>query len=215
MGVAMRIEPEFDAAAWLAVHTGYCLRHRVSLTPAVCQSNRITSSAPKGDSRCFGCGGLDDQADPVKPAPVLTLILGGAEDRETPEALDFREEEELSDDSDDQGTGSTEITASEFALLDPLSQALLKELIIYREEEDTQDTELPEMEMVNLPDYPDTPRRVAVFTGTCARCGGYMNHAAREHGRDGIDDEVYRCLGCGWRTSPVYEENRLSGARDW
>jgi len=50
-------------------------------------------------------------------------------------------------------------------------------------------------------------RRVPVYIGRCIRCDGYMTNALERY--DGIkDDAVYRCLCCGWRTSPGYAENR-------
>lgn len=50
--------------------------------------------------------------------------------------------------------------------------------------------------------------KCAVYIGRCKRCNGYMINALERHG--GIkDDDVYRCFTCGWRTSPVYQFNRL------
>ena len=82
------------------------------------------------------------------------------------------------------------------------------------EEEDAAEP-VAESVRVALPDPPDQARRVAVYVGRCIRCHGAMMHGAREYGDGMIDDAVYRCLSCGWRTSPGYEENRKFGARIW
>jgi len=49
--------------------------------------------------------------------------------------------------------------------------------------------------------------RVPVFMGRCRRCGGWMQNTIERHGGE-RDDNVYRCIACGWRTSPEYEANR-------
>jgi hypothetical protein len=45
--------------------------------------------------------------------------------------------------------------------------------------------------------------RFAVYRGRCKLCGGYMCNT-----RERQDDNVFKCVACGWRTSPEYEQNR-------
>lgn len=50
----------------------------------------------------------------------------------------------------------------------------------------------------------ETPvRRYAVYNGKCKKCGGFV-----EETRESFDDDVWHCLLCGWRTSPIYEQNK-------
>jgi predicted SprT family Zn-dependent metalloprotease len=51
-----------------------------------------------------------------------------------------------------------------------------------------------------------------VFMGRCPRCRGFMQND-RERQFNERDEHVYRCFTCGWRTSPIYNENRALRAR--
>ena len=220
MGVAARLEPELDAAAWLAVHTGYCIRHRARLTPASCQKNQSVSIASSGDLRCAGCGGLDNQPEPMKP--TLTLIHGGLDQNEhgargeveLPGPVTEQLPVELWGDTDQEEDATkldlAELVGVALESLDPLIQQLLQALHISASGAEAEDAE-PEQIFVELPDLPERRIKVAVFAGRCIRCDGAMLHAAREQ----HDDEVYRCFNCGWHTSPGYEENRRAGVRGW
>lgn len=53
-------------------------------------------------------------------------------------------------------------------------------------------------------------KKYAVYMGRCKRCGGYMDNIREMQFVEKWDDDVYRCLACGWRTSPAYAWNRVN-----
>lgn len=178
-------------AAWLAANTALCLRMNARITVAGCSDNQHQS---KFDNRCTGCRGLFDQAEPVAATPLPFALLDEVE--ESQPAL---KESDAWTFSDDQGRPE-------------LDEDELEELLAeYFHDEDNEHEEM--REPVRLDDPSDIrPRRVPVYIGRCARCHGYMMNALERY--DGIkDDDVYRCCGCGWRTSPGYEINRAIHAK--
>lgn len=175
-------------AAWLAANTAFCLRMAARITVATCLDNQQQS---KLDNRCTGCRGLFDQAEPVAVSPLpLACFDEPEESQPNHEETDFRAA------SDDQDRPDLD---------DDVLEELLAE---YFPDEAAEQQEQERLEPICLDDVSDNKqRRVQVYVGRCARCGGYMINALERH--DGIkDDEVYRCFTCGWRTSPGYEINR-------
>lgn len=68
---------------------------------------------------------------------------------------------------------------------------------------------LQEENRPNLRECRQSRKKVAVFMGRCHRCDGYMLND-RERQFSITDEEVYRCVSCGWRTSPVYAFNQVN-----
>jgi len=185
---------------WLMLNTGYCNRLSASVTVAVCEGNQKIGREKFGDLRCAGCGGLDDQRliSPLKNGrSVLELVCAERSDShgaitDTHQPADAHEVEQPATTLDDN------------TITD-----LLADLFPEDDEEAATD-----QKFVELIDPPETRRRrVAVYTGRCCRCGGYMTNDLERH--DGIKDhDVYRCFMCGWRTSPEYANNRVLFARE-
>lgn len=180
-------------AAWLAANSALCLRMDARITVTGCLDNQRQS---KFDNRCIGCRGLFDQAEPVAATPLpLDFLDEPEESQPAPEETDFWT---ASDDHDRLGPDEDEL------------EELLAEY--FPDEATVQQTqEQRELTCVN-DQSKDESRRVSVYVGRCARCGGYMVNALERY--DGIkDDDVYRCFTCGWRTSPGYEINRAMHAK--
>lgn len=173
--------------AWLTANgAAYCHRLLATITAAACEINRARNNA--FDCRCNGCGGLNNQpsAEP-KHTHIYLLPL---DDTEEPEST-------LPDDEAD------DLLHNWTALDDDEFDELLSE---YFPDDCTDQEEEREPVYLEEPTEPKG-RRVLVYIGRCCRCGGYMINALERY--DGIkDDAVYRCLCCGWRTSPGYAENR-------
>ena len=222
MGVTAHLQPECSAEIWLSMHTRYCLRYRARLTADTCQKNSKASATLGGDLRCFGCFGLQDQPELSPKKPVFTVIQGGAGNEVNwslepqPPPADTWNQIELWEEPEPEKPKAQEPDRVSPVITDSLTYELLASLNAWVEDEDEkpEKNEAPRRR-VALPDIPDQARRVKVYTGHCERCKGFMMYTAKETGNDGIDDEVYRCIGCGWRVSPVYQENRRTGARIW
>lgn len=168
---------------WLGQHAGYCNRYGARITEAVCNANREKTS----DSRCFGCGGLEPEARELERHEPI-VFFSEEEEIEPAPVVDPDEGDDLLDLSEiDLDPEEDELSTLQHTLLGLLGN------------------DEPELELPPLPKKP-AKRRVAVFTGRCQRCGGYMvNDPERQYSEN--DDEVYRCFCCGWRTSPGYEWN--------
>lgn len=181
-------------AAWLASNAALCLRMDARITEAGCLDNQRQS---KFDNRCTGCRGLFDQAVPVAAAPLSFVFL------------DELEESQQAQEETDVWTASDSHNRPE------LDEDALEELLAkyFPDDEADQEAEEQKREPVYLDDpKPDKGRRVPVYVGRCARCGGYMVNALERY--DGIkDDDVYRCFTCSWRTSPGYKHNRALHAK--
>lgn len=226
-----------DYDEWYAVHSAaWCHRMAARITAAACERNRKKSRGIWEDYRCAGCGGLDNQPEPIRDGgPVLMLLPGGLDDyqgpgtrdqgpedrnqgrgdrdgAEPPEQGEERFTAEFWEDDDpeeeDAELDLAELAEIDLESLDPLTRDLLRALHIKIPGEEDPEEE-PEQLFVELPDPPERRGKVAVFMGRCVRCDGAMMHAAREW----RDDENYRCLNCGWYTSPKLEERRRYWSR--
>lgn len=209
------------ADAWLARNTTLCIRHQARITLATCEANRTLT---EDNFRCAGCGGLHDQQQPKAlvventPYPVaapavidplsrafivmLQEIISG----DYSDSADDLDDEEL---DDDELWLLPQSAPDEAAALDPFTELLLADLQGHVEEDK------PQAKRVEIVEPPERKRRVWVFTGRCPRCSGYMVLAAKEYHDGIVDDEVYRCFTCGWRTSPEYDFNRKNPGAGW
>lgn len=206
-----------DYDAWLAENSAYCHRLSARITLRACLENQQLSTGLSADLRCFGCNGLYDQSSPTSPRLCLVSapVSIETETAQEPEAL---AEVDLS------GLALNISPESSARILEQ-NPALVRELLALESEDDEQEPAVIEEDGIEevrptaLQDRRHSreyPRRVAVYQGRCIRCGGYVMNDLERH--DGIrDDEVYRCLSCGWRTSPAYEYNRKHPglARPW
>ncbi len=166
---------------------------RATITAAACTANQKQSSL---DNRCTGCRGLFNQTEPVAVTPLPFASLD--------------EVEEAAPASENSGDWQYPDSQDRFDLTEDELDELLSE---YFPDETTDRQEQEQRERIYLDDPMDArPRRVPVYIGRCTRCHGYMINALERY--DGIkDDNVYRCCGCGWRTSPGYEINRAIHAK--
>lgn len=170
---------------WLATNaTAWCNRMSTALSAAACEQYRNQHF----EGRCFGCGGLNQQARPPKlELPELDIAAAG--DRidgfdDLDKIIDsFYEDPVPGDDFDD-----VELDLDDETLL-----KLFPELTM----DDDNDTEK------RFTEYQEAAPRYAIYHGRCKRCGGYMENTREWH-----DDNVFHCLECGWRTGPEYEINR-------
>lgn len=181
-------------AAWFESNTtARCIRLSSTITIATCEANRAKSENKGTDYRCAGCNGLADQPEPGRS--FLPLIIAA--------------EPELDEKLNDGFAALDEIIAQHFEHPDPADDfdnvelelddeallALFPEL--YKGDDDT------EPESPRFTERQTAQPRYAVYKGRCKRCGGYMDNI-----REWYDDNVFRCLACGWRTAPEYENNR-------
>lgn len=175
---------------WLEQCAGYCNRYGARITETVCAANRQKSA----DSRCFGCGGLEPEARVLERHEPVVFFSGEEESELQPAAADLDEVDDLLDLPEmDLEPEDEELSSLQHTLLGLLGG------------------EEPEIELPPLP-RKAAKIRVAVFTGRCLRCGGYMvNDPERQYSEH--DDEVYRCFCCGWRTSPGYEWDLMTMAQ--
>lgn len=186
--------------AWqIANGAALCIRMAAIITAANCKLNREQTNK---DCRCNGCGGLDNQAQPQPAIPKF--------------AWDFEEKDEPEDETP-SGSASTAAENDDFSALNEIIDDLFENPLPGDDFDDVEldldDDELlrffPELAEDPLPDFPrfseyqtEAPRH-AVYRGRCTKCGGYVDNT-----RERQDDNVFRCLACGWRTSPEYEHNR-------
>lgn len=187
-----------NAEEWIRLNTSYCNRLSAWLSPKSCEANRVRSASGEGDLRCSGCNGLNDQEQVSSTlnrslhlalVEVLTADDSTAEDEGKPEELAPLYERGCFD-------------------LDELElDELLAGLFELGQEEMRE-----ECRPVYLEDSPEKPRRVPVFTGRCSRCNGYMVNDQERQSNE-RDEHVYRCFTCGYRTSPIYKDNRALRAR--
>lgn len=185
-----------DHQAWLKLHTSYCTRLQSWISHKSCDANRERSSSRSGDCRCFGCGGLDNQAQsPVPLNSTLSEILEEVLTEDTKTRTTAYHESALTDHDPD------EIHAQLMQLFPDLSVL---------EPSETTDDAADQERQGRRTKRGYTRRKYAVYKGRCRRCGGYMTNDIEWH--DGTkDDEIYRCFTCGWRTSPEYTWNRAKG----
>lgn len=217
-----------DCDAWLAANAVYCQRHRCLLTVAECAGQRVNSQGEHSDLRCQGCGGLHDQPDAIdekgeygkatqrhlklvtspasvdataEPDPFTVALLSILNTKVEGLDVEFgpiKEEPEYADawiDEDD---------------LDDEVMRLFPELQeLYAECGSTPITAENENrgERIGVKST-NCHGKYAVYMGRCERCGGYMDNAREREFYEKWDDDVHRCLACGWRTSPAYAWNR-------
>jgi hypothetical protein len=196
-------------AAWLAINAvGYCQRMSATLTHASCAENKRRSCQKFGALRCQFCGGLDDQQYPAPERPARPV-----EKNDLPKVVDGPPVADLADETILKGIGAEPAARIGAAAMDDVEmEELLSELFGDECSEDEEESQDEPRRVVYLEDPPERRQSVPVYTGRCQRCGGYMVNALERH--DGIiDDDVYRCFSCGWRTSKTYELNRALAAK--
>ena len=187
--------PPYDT--WMMLNTAaWCHRMSATITHAACEEYQHHSVQKSGDLRCQGCGGLDHQVAPQLVQIGYPLELDGGVDAAVGPisglaALDndvidgFYGDPAVNDDFND-----VEIDLSDEQLLQ-----LFPEL--------AGGDEITEEEERRFKKYQTkTPRR-EIYRGRCQRCGGFMDNT-----RERQDDNVWRCLACGWRDGREYRQNR-------
>lgn len=180
----------------------YCKRWEATITIAVCEGNRQLTNS---DCRCNGCGGLDNQTlPPLSPVYTWADFETTAADPDTPPGSartatrndDFDALDEIIDRFYEDPAPGDDFDDAELELDDEQLLALFPELA-RAEDDDT----APEFQ--RFTEYQEAAPRYAVYRGRCKKCGGYV-----ENYREWNDDNVFRCLACGWRTGPEYERNK-------
>lgn len=187
------VTAKLETEEWLSLHTGYCQRYHALISTDACSKTRQLSSRLRSvDHRCEGCGGMDHQPDPAARQQRIDLLL---------------KEEAAAAKEVAGGNETLEDLAEVLMEDDEIEDELLSELFpeLYESVEDGFSS--PVDEEISEQGRGLNPRKVAVYTGRCQRCGGYMKHDIEGEGGS-RDDEVYRCYNCGWRTSPGYDWNR-------
>lgn len=190
MNLATVNNADATCATWLETHgASWCHRLSATITITACEANRARSENKGTDYRCGGCGGLDNQ-----PGPGLSFLppvsIEDSEPDKSPRIENCEEEEIWPFDP----IGEEPKIFLEEVKLSGFGSGIL----------DLLETEAEELEPDRRPEpVQKVKRRVAVFMGRCRRCSGFMSHTAEPY-----DNAVYRCLSCGWRTSPTYEQNR-------
>jgi hypothetical protein len=181
----------------------FCNRMSATITAITCENNRKKTGI---DCRCNGCAGLHDQEQPLpkqsaigwyfdeKPETEPATPPGSASSATKKDALAALDE--IIDDLYASPLPGDDFDDVELDLDDEQLLALFPELA-QSEKEDSE---------INFPrfiEYQTAMPRYAVYKGRCKKCGGYV-----ENVRERQDDNVYRCLSCGWRTGLEYENNR-------
>ncbi len=184
-------------AAWLAGNgAAWCHRMEATISHATCEENQRRSTHKCGDLRCHGCGGLDNQVEPYPERPALAVVWDDDKEPDEPPVA----EASAGICAPDPRGGLNE---------DPFPADVFDDVELDIDEDEELLKLFPELAEDPWPDYlraseyqTEAPRR-AVYRGRCKRCGGYV-----EDTRERQDDNVFRCLACGWRTSPENERNR-------
>lgn len=180
---------------WMRLNTSYCNQLAAWITAKTCDVNRLQSNSKGGDLRCSGCNGLHDQVQ-VRDAELSWLFHVAI--AEVLIAADSSEDD-LSQADPETVTGSGVCYPDETELDD-----LIADLFPCDDIDEETDIRMPVY--IKEP-YEKPARRVLVFMGCCPRCQGFMQND-REQDFSERDEEVYRCWACGYRTSPVYKDNR-------
>lgn len=200
--------------AWQAAH-GVALCHRMASTISLekCEYNQRNL---RGDYRCRGCAGLFSQDAEKQVRRNLSL------ERSIDRIIEKSEANARGlSPAAQHGSVSTSAEKDAFAALDAIIDGLIDDPLpgddLHDLELDLDDEQLlalfPELELseeedneINYPrftEYQTAMPRYAVYRGRCKKCGGYV-----ENCRERQDDNVFRCLSCGWRTGPEYANNR-------
>jgi hypothetical protein len=202
--------PANHFVAWLETNGAvWCHRLNATITADACLSNMYMSERKSSDLRCAGCGGLDNQPGPGRSF-LPPVMIEEPESEESPAGIleEIHHGSAAINNLNDGFAALDEIIARhfenpapaddfddvEFDLDDETLLALFPELY-----EGDDDAYYPSFTAYQTP-----MPRYAVYKGRCKRCGGYMNNFRERH-----DDNAFRCLACGWRTSPEYEQNRM------
>lgn len=185
---------------WIVANTTLCLRFQTRLTEEACRKMRQRHGR-FGDLLCAGCEGLNNQPEPLTVRVAVSPVSNEPEidiSEKANEQVSAEEAYELEGMED----AWIEMDADSREALLKLYPGLKEELASILDDDDIeQEPQLSHRTPSQI------KKKVAVYMGRCARCGGYMVNALERH--DGIkDNEVYRCFTCGWRTSPAYESNR-------
>ncbi len=235
---ATALSPHVDYDSWLSANTAYCQRHRCSLTIADCDKQKAESAGHFSDLRCQGCGGLDNQPEVTDHIGTFGVVTPRRLQLVKQQSVEIilpvlTEKEELPPETaaqiSEQATAETCLdleclhnldcceSSFDLAAISALTGdngELAKELqILFMGEDEEVETK---EEIAAL--YKKTSNRAriiklfAVYQGRCIRCGGYMDNTREEGTDEKWDDDVYRCLACGWRTSPAYAWNRENPA---
>lgn len=234
---AAALNTHIDYDSWLSANTGYCKRHRCRLTFDDCDRQKQNSQGEFSDLRCQGCRGLDNQPEAVdhigeygEILPRLHIVRPVVDEKPLPINADKKELEE------ETVAGITEQATPEICLdLDCLNELsacgtsfdldkltalvfdngeLARELqILFMGEDEEVETQAEIAALFKkTSERAEKSKRYAVYQGRCTRCGGYMDNTRENQFMEKWDDDVHRCLACGWRTSPAYAWNRENPA---
>lgn len=194
----MRLDPAHKHidlyTVWLETNGAKrCHRLNATITPATCLTNLYKSERKSSDLRCAGCGGLDNQPDPGRSFLPPVIVEVPKLDESLNDGLAVLEK--IIDQHFENPAAADDFNDLELELDDDALLALFPEL--YKGDCDEEYFPAFREYQAPMPHY-------AVYKGRCKKCGGYVDNIREEH-----DDNVFRCLACGWRTSPEYELNRL------
>ena len=190
-------------AAWQSANdTEWCERLSATITHVTCKENQLISV---GDLRCRGCGGLDNQEQLKQNRPALALVWDADQMLDKPPVTDAASVQDaglavLDSLLDDLYSNPLDGDDFDDVELDLDDETLLK---LFPELSNDEDEREIEQNYANFTAYQESVPRYPVYKGRCRQCGGYMDNTRERH-----DDNVFRCLACGWRTSPEYERNR-------
>ncbi len=215
MPLAFAYNPPLDPyAAWKAANGAtYCNRMSATITQQQCEHNQRNRS---NDNRCRGCAGLFNQDKSKQIRRNLSLLRSVDKIIATAEA-----NEPKSHPSNEPIDGLTTLdNIIDGLYTNPLPGDDFDDVVINLDDEqllalfpelarDEDDDTLPGFQ--RFTEYQTTMPRYAVYRDRCKKCGGYV-----ENCREWNDDNVFRCLACGWRTGPEYESNRamMGGLRE-
>jgi hypothetical protein len=208
MPIANTYNPSVDPfLAWQAANgAAYCNRITATITQQQCKLNQCNSN---NDNRCRGCAGLFNQDEAKQVHQDLSLlrsndkIIAAAEANEpkTSTANDpddgFAALDEIIDGLYENPKQGDDFDDLELDLDDEQLLALFPELAKNKDNDSSTDFQ-------RFTEYQTAMPRYAVYHGRCKKCGGYVANCREWH-----DDNVFRCLACGWRTGVEYERNKV------
>lgn len=205
--------------AWQALNgAAHCHRLSAKITKNQCEINSQSarSFGDWGGCECSSaCHGLQDQNLSVKPAKAPPVLLWDNGSNEMPPETEdctivapaiacppddeidgLAALDEIIDRLYDDPAPNDDFTDIELDLDDEQLLALFPELAKDKDDDNLQDFQ-------RFTEYQEAAPRYAIYRGRCKRCGGYVANTRERH-----DDNVFRCLECGWRTGIEYERNR-------
>lgn len=205
MPLALAYTPLDPYAAWQAANGAeYCKRLSAIITLNQCEQQQ---QCRRDDYRCRGCAGLynQDEIKQVRRNPTLIRTVDqiiATSEANTPPLRNARKFDSITvldgiiDDLYTNPLPGDDFEDVELDLDDEAILALFPELATNEDEDN-------EINFPRFAEYQTAMPRYAVYKGRCRTCGGYMDNVRERH-----DDNVFRCLACGWRTGPEYEQNR-------